>query len=292
MMKTKIFICTLAVCFALASPAAAETLVSKPVKGPLPADPADKAWGKANPVDIHMEPQRSIRPGISEPSTPSVRVSSLHNGSEIAFRLEWRDATKNDAANMSDMFSDACAIQFPLLQGDAAPSYMMGDDEKLVHIIHWKAAWERDITEGYQDVEHAYPNYNIDGYPLMKTAEGKARYPIKDFTKEATAYMAGISAGNPVSDTQRKVPAEELNAQGFRTITTQAQNDAWAKGTWNSGSWSVVIKRKLDSGDGADSLLKKGKPGLMAVAVWDGGSRNAGGRKSYSGDGWITLKVE
>ncbi len=268
----------LALSLVLAPMSFAETIISKSVKGPLPTDPADKAWNKANPVDIHMEPQRSIRPGINEAPIPAVKVSSLNNGNEIAFRLEWQDPTKNDTINMSDKFSDACAIQFPVVMTKTAPSYVMGDDEKFVHIIHWKAAWEKDIAEGYQDVEHAYPNYNVDGYPLMKTVENKAVYPIKSFPKDAKTYMAGISAGNPISDIERKVPVEELNAQGFRTITTQARNDASGKGVWNSSTWSVVIKRKLNSGDEADSLLKKGQEALMAVAIWDGGDKNIGGR--------------
>jgi hypothetical protein len=292
-MKTiKIFLCILAFGFSITSLSFAETITSKSVKGTLPLDPADKAWNNAKPVDIHMEAQRSIRPGINTPSVPSVKVSSLNNGSEIAFRLEWSDPTRNDTANMPDKFSDACAIQFPLSDGGAAPTYMMGDEDKYVHIIHWKAAWEKDIADGYQDVEHAYPNYNVDGYPLAKTVENKAHYPINSFTEEARAFMAGIAAENPLSDTKRKVPIEELNAQGFRTITTQAQSDAVAKGIWDSSSWKVVIVRKLNSGDSADSILKKGQSTVIAIAVWDGGSENVGGRKNYSADGWINLKIE
>ena len=233
-MKTiKIFLCIAAFGFIITSLSFAETITSKFVKGTLPLDPADKAWDNTKLVDIHMEAQRSIRPGIKEPIVSTVKVSSLNNGSEIAFLLEWQDPTRNDTVNMPDKFSDACAIQFPVLRGDIAPSFMMGDEDKVVHIIHWKAAWEKDIAEGYQDVEHAYPNYNVDGYPLMKTVENKAHYPINSFTKEARVFMAGIAVENPLSDTTRKVPVEELNAEGFRTITTQTKNDALAKGTWD-----------------------------------------------------------
>ena len=189
-MKTiKIFLCIIAFGFIITSPCFAETIISKSVKGALPLNPADKAWNNAKTVDIHMQAQRSIRPGINTPSVPSVKVSSLNNGSEIAFRLEWQDQTRNDTTNMPDKFSDACAIQFPVKKGDTAPSYMMGDDEKFVHIIHWKSAWEKDIAEGYQDVEHAYPNYNVDGYPLTKTVENKALYPINNFTEEAMFFL-------------------------------------------------------------------------------------------------------
>lgn len=292
-MKTiKISLCIIAFGFIITSLSFAETITSKSVKGALPLNPADKAWNNAKTIDIIMQAQRSIRPGINTPSVPSVKVSSLNNGSEIAFRLEWYDLTKDDAVNMPDKFSDACAIQFPLLKGDTAPSYMMGDDEKFVHIIHWKSAWEKDIAEGYQDVEHAYPNYNVDGYPLTKTVENKALYPINNFTEEARAFMAGIAEENPLSNTKRKVPVEELNAQGFRTITTQTQSDAMAKGIWDSSYWKVVIARKLNSGDTADSVLKKGQSSFMSIAVWDGGSGNVGGRKNYAADGWLTLKIE
>ncbi|GAB4411219.1 MAG: hypothetical protein OHK0032_07100 [Thermodesulfovibrionales bacterium] len=292
-MKTmKIFFLILTFTFILSSHSFAETVISRFIKGSLPIDPSDKAWNNAVPVEVHMEAQRSIRPGIKEPVVQSVRVSSLNNGSEIVFRLQWRDPTKNDTVNMSDKFSDACAIQFPIGKGATAQSFMMGDEGKPVHIIHWKAAWEKDIAEGYQDVEHAYPNYNVDGYPLMRQVEGKAVYPVNSFTEEARAYMAGISAGNPLSDTKRGVPVEELNAEGFRTITTQSRNDARARGIWESSSWKVVIARKLNSGDPADSVLKRGESSLMSIAVWDGGSGDVGGRKSYSADGWLTLKIE
>jgi len=292
-MKTiKIFLCILFFSFIITALSSAETITSRFVKGTLPVGPADKAWNKAKPVDIHMEAQRSIRPGINEPSVPLVKVSSLNNGSEIAFLLEWQDPTRNDTANMPDKFSDACAVQFPMSNGDTAPSYPMGEDKRPVHIIHWKAAWEKDIAEGYQDVEHAYPNYNVDGYPLTKTVENKAHYPINSFTKDAMAFMAGIAVENPLSNTKRKVPVEELNAEGFRTITTQTQNDAMAKGIWDSSYWKVVIVRKLNSGNPADSVLKRGQSSLMSIAVWDGGNGNVGGRKNYAADGWLTLKIE
>jgi hypothetical protein len=290
--RINMLICILALGLFIASQSFAETITSKFVKGALPLNPADKAWNNAKTVDIHMQAQRSIRPGIDTPSVPSVKVSSLNNGSEIAFRLEWSDPTRNDTVNMPDKFSDACAIQFPVEKGDTAPSYMMGEDDRYVHIIHWKSAWEKDIAEGYQDVEHAYPNYNVDGYPLTKTVENKALYPINNFTEEARAFMAGIAEENPLSNTKRKVPVEELNAQGFRTITTQLQSDAMAKGIWDSSSWKVVIVRKLNSGDTADSVLKKGQSSFMSIAVWDGGSGNVGGRKNYAADGWLTLKIE
>lgn len=40
---------------------------------------------------------------------------------------------------MPDKFSDACAIQFPLKSTDK-PSLAMGEKNKPVYIIHWKAA--------------------------------------------------------------------------------------------------------------------------------------------------------
>lgn len=292
MTRTIKLLLVLAFITALSSYSSAEEVVSRFIKGPLPSEPTDKTWEKAKTVDILMEAQRSIRPGIKEPIAQKIKVSSLNNGSEIAFRLEWYDPTMDGMVNMPDKFSDACAIQFPMGKGTAAPSFMMGEEGKPVHIIHWKAAWQKDIKEGYQDVEHAYPNYNVDSYPLVKTVENKAHYPVNDLPKEARVFMAGIAAGNPLSDTARKVPVEELNAEGFRTITTQAKNDATARGIWENSHWKVVILRKFDSKDPADSVLKKGGQNLFSIAVWDGGSGNIGGRKSYSAAGWLNLKIE
>ena len=115
---------------------------------------------------IGMGPQNLVAPGFAEATISNVKVKSVHNGNDIAFLLEWYDPTENDTETMMDKFSDAAAMMFPVKAG-TEPSFMMGDADNPVQIIYWKAAWQKDIDKGYQDVRDAYPNYYVDWYPLL-----------------------------------------------------------------------------------------------------------------------------
>lgn len=271
--------------------AAGNVLTSKAITGVIPSSPADKVWDTTAPVEMDLLPQIVAVPSIGTATISKARVWSVNNGTEIAFKLEWFDSTRDEALNMPDKYSDACAIQFPLKDSDK-PNLAMGEKDKPVYIVHWKAAWEKDTAMGYQDVEHAYPNYNVDGYPLVKTVENKAVYPVNSFSDEAKAFIAGIAAKNPVSNTDRRVPVEELNAEGFGTLTSQSSQDANGKGIWDYAYWKVVITRKLLTDDAADTVLSKGRTSIISFAVWDGSKGNIGARKNiYEGE-WLNLNVE
>lgn len=265
-------------------------IVSKAIKGDLPLDPMDSIWDTAKAAVIPLAPQNLATPGITKPTIQSVKVWSLHNNKDIAFRIEWYDPTRDDTVNMSDKFSDACALQLPL-NTDEEPSIMMGQKGIPVHIIQWRASWEKDMAMGYQDVEHAYPNYNIDGYPMMM-GRPKAVYPISDFPKEARVFMPGLSVGNSLSNPNITLSVEELNAEGFGTLTVQEKQNSKGKGVWDYAYWKVVILKPLNSGDIADTVITPGKTVPLAIAVWDGGKNNVGGRKNFSEGGWIGLKIE
>ena len=66
------------------------------VEGDLPAEPDDVAWGQGLADDPSMSGQVITRPVWPEPSARALTVRSLHNGTDIAFLLEWQDNTKND----------------------------------------------------------------------------------------------------------------------------------------------------------------------------------------------------
>ena len=40
---------------------------------------------------------------------------------------------------------------------------------------------------------------------------------------------------------------EDLNAEGFSTLTTQANQDVDGEGNWRNNRWSVVFKRNLEA---------------------------------------------
>lgn len=66
-----------------------------------------------------------------------VSVAALHNGREIAFRLEWVDATENSDIVDTDSFPDATAIALPVVPN--APIITMGAPGQAVNAWYWRA---------------------------------------------------------------------------------------------------------------------------------------------------------
>ena len=164
----------------------------------------------------------------------------------------------------------------------------MGKDGERVHILHWKALWQKDVDEHFQDVQDLHPNYWADLYWF---AEGERPYPVPDAFRDSRSrqWFAAYAAGNPVSDIERKVPVEELTAEGYGSLTTHPAQATTGRGEWQDGEWAVVFLRPLRTGDDLDAQFWRGGRGNVAVAVWDGGENNVGGRKHWSN--WIEYEV-
>ena len=65
------------------------------IEGDLPVFPSDKGWETVTPIPSPLSGQIITRPVWPEPSAKVISVRSVHNGKEIAFFLEWQDATQN-----------------------------------------------------------------------------------------------------------------------------------------------------------------------------------------------------
>lgn len=68
--------------------------------------------------------------------TSALGLQAAHNGTELAFRLEWECAPRSDAPLDNDQFADAAALLFPL--SESAP-LIMGAEGAPVNIWHWRA---------------------------------------------------------------------------------------------------------------------------------------------------------
>jgi DMSO reductase family type II enzyme heme b subunit len=78
---------------------------------------------------------------------------------------------------------------------------------------------------------------------------------------------------------------EDLNAEGFSTLTTQDHQDVTGKGIWVDNKWKLVLKRNLRTNDENDVQFEKSS--LMAVAVWNGSNKERNGQKGL--EGWLLL---
>jgi DMSO reductase family type II enzyme heme b subunit len=106
--------------------------------------------------------------------------------------------------------------------------------------------------------------------------------------KNEGVYNPGRATGNLLSDaSMRRSPVEDLNAEGFSTLTSQAHQDVDGKGNWLNSRWSVVFKRALTTSDQNDTQFTGGKAPL-AIAIWNGNNKERNGQKAVLQ--WQTLE--
>jgi DMSO reductase family type II enzyme heme b subunit len=80
---------------------------------------------------------------------------------------------------------------------------------------------------------------------------------------------------------------EDLNAEGYSTLTDQNQQNVKGGAAWENNKWRLVFTRSLTNGNANDVQFKKSV--LMATAVWNGSNKELNGQKGIAG--WLLLKI-
>lgn len=221
----------------------------------LSLDPNAPFWSSPDgPQKLKLElgPQMFTNPKWPDPSIKEVTVSAVRNKSEMAILLEWEDNAKDNSFGFSERFTDQAAVMFPLEPQEEAPMITMGNDGRTVNIWQWKASWQKDLD------------------------------PKKDSQSRRRQDSSSISG--PVSD--RFSPVEDLNAEGFSTLTIQEEQNVQGKGVWRDNRWRVIFRRPLTNSDTADAQFDGSTQ--MAVAIWNGGNKERNGQKGLIG--WVLLR--
>ena len=91
----------------------------------VPDTPADAAWDAAPEHVATLLLQDLVEPRLMTPSTPQVRVRAIAAPNEVAFRLEWADASLDDLPG-NGRFVDGCAVQVPATADPNTPDPQMG----------------------------------------------------------------------------------------------------------------------------------------------------------------------
>jgi DMSO reductase family type II enzyme heme b subunit len=251
------------------------------INTPLPAgDPASSLWQRAaeHPAALMMQDVTEPRP--VKPGVGLIRVRAVHDGTNIVFRLNWDDPTR-DVIPDSGLGSDSVAIQFVVAPGADVPNAAMGEAGKTVEICYWKAVWQDDAeraASGVDRVAALYPRAAVDSYPFAQNPSARAEMEKR--------YAPAMAAGNPVTARPQAGAVQELLAEGFGTSSVPAEQKATGHGTWERNTWSVTVARPLVEGAGRNNL-EIGRKTYVAFAVWDGAERQTGSRKMRSG--WIPL---
>ena len=225
------------------------------IEGSLPFASDDAAWGKVAPMTIPLSGQVITRPVWPEPSAKALAVRSLHNGTEIAFLLEWQDNTRNDRLTPGT-FRDGVAIGLPL--GDAPAFFCMGQLDHYINIWHWKADWQSDIDR--------------------RAARGSEK-------KEG-----GVRTFEVIP--RRASSVEDLIGGGFSTLTTKdKQGRVQGQALWKDGVWHVVMRRPLASEEQEnEAKLIPGRVQAISFAVWNGENKERNGQKAVAP--WFQLDID
>lgn len=116
-------------------------------------DPSSAGWKRAvsepmklEGVPLGMQPTALIRAAWQDRKIGAidrVRISALHDGERLAFRLEWNDPTENRGAGDNVDFPDAVAVLLPAVPN--APLVTMGAPGNAVNAWYWRADDETGV---------------------------------------------------------------------------------------------------------------------------------------------------
>ena len=244
----------------------------------LPDDPADPQWSRAPVFRADLLLQDLVEPRLLEPSTPNVRVRALTDGRQVAFLLEWDDATRDDLPTAAT-FSDACAIQLPRSAEPDVPDPQMGQPGRAVEITLWRASWQAWTDGRADDIRSIHPNAAIDHYPF----DAPALEPGSDAAREMAARYAPARRLGNAMEGPRTRPVQDLIGEGPGTLAPADDQSSSGRGARTEAGWHVLIVRPLPAG------LEPGGRSEIAFAIWNGAQNEAGARKMRSP--WVPLSI-
>ena len=244
----------------------------------IPASPTDPVWDSAPEHLGKLLPQDLVEPRQLKATTPEVRVRAVTSGSDVAFRLEWTDATQSDMPGPSK-FLDGCAIQIPKVIEANPPDPQMGQAGRTVEVSFWRADWQASVNGRKDTIRELYPNASIDHYPY----EAKSLEPGSAAQKEMAARYAPSQAVGNRRVGPRASPVEEMIAEGPGTLSPAPNGKGRGAGVRTKDGWAVVIIRAVPAGLAPNTRTQ------IALAVWEGSANEVGARKMRTG--WIPLAM-
>lgn len=245
--------------------------------GEVPTTPDASTWQEAEEVGVSLSPLWQKTPSLLFAS-----VRAVHNGREIAIRMEWICTVPVRNVSRHQDFPDACALEFPMYDGSFAqlqktspkkvgsliPSFVMGDRGRPVDIWYWSAGGSSSD-----------PRARAEDAPADAIA-----------SLDSSGFLTGQAVRNPVSLKEGGVV--NLTAEGIGTTSPVPVEMQALQGTasWKEGKWKVVFRRSFKPSFARGARFAVGERIPIAFAIWQGIRGERDGHKAVAG--WRFLELE
>ena len=237
-------------------PSPGVVITARLIEGDLPSGPDDPAWEETAEFRIPLTGQATYAPRWQIPAVTDLSVWAVYNSEEIVLRLAW-----------DDRFADTVSV----------------DSVEVT-----AAGWEADDT---------FPVLYPDGQRTRGAFPDAAEimFPVRYGESPVLPHFVYGNTGQPVdlwrwqADLQHapNSPAVvELRASGGgRPPEEHAPESQRASGlgVWRDGRWTVVVRRPLETEDGAREVqLRPGQMVPIAFHIWEGANGETGLKMALS----------
>jgi hypothetical protein len=230
------------------------TLKARRSRGRVPAEPGDPAWQECESLGVALTGQVLAAPRWQNFSVDYVEVRALYDDERLALRLAWNDNTRS--VEHSDQ-----------------------------------------VAERLSKAAGTYPELDSKGPPAGPLRDSVAvEFPQQAAEGPAKPHFFLGDKGNPVNLWRWKADSakvEEETASGLETSPApqpEASQLVTSSAAYADGQWSLVLVRKLKTGQADDAQFEPGMAVPVAFMIWDGGNEEAGRRHSLSS--WMSLVLE
>jgi len=266
----------------------------------------DDTWKSASMLEVSTKNSPDVK-------GPNVELRAVHDGEYIYLMARWADEDLSDV-KQAWQFKDG---KWQAAEGDedrfavAINGNVAAFAEKgcagLCHygamttnvegqhadLWHWKAA--RGGQNGHADDQ----NFNSEVKGRVDDA-GKGAYEGNaNDKKDAPKWVWKEDADRKAAftaETSRELPADFKAEQDYSVPSIRlrapegSRGDVQSAAEFKDGWWTVVLKRKLDTGNADDTALKAGETTAIAVAVFDDTGAKTG--KEHAKSAVIKLTLE
>ena len=165
---------------------------------------------------------------------------------------------------------------------------------KSINSIAIMLEWEDQTKSSNFDHSALYVDRAAVMFPVTPDKEapsitmGESGKPVNIWQWKAIGGERGQPGVKDNSNDQLAYQTiEDLNAEGYSTLTDQNQQNVTGGAVWKNNKWRLIFTRSLTNGNANDIQFKKSV--LMATAVWNGSNKELNGQKGIAG--WFLLKM-